>query len=105
MVSDVLNPFCCLQGDSGGPLVSKNGSVWVQGGVVSFGRGCAEPGIPGVYARVSEYQAWINSFITENRPGFVNFQGTSSGTALFVSLSLPLLLSVPTVFFSLFVLS
>uniref|UniRef100_A0A671SAU9 Transmembrane protease serine 9-like n=1 Tax=Sinocyclocheilus anshuiensis TaxID=1608454 RepID=A0A671SAU9_9TELE len=48
------------QGDSGGPLVSKQGSVWVQSGVVSFGNGCALPNLPGVYARVSKYQNWIN---------------------------------------------
>lgn len=32
-----------FSGDSGGPLVDGNG---VQVGVVSFGRGCAEPGYP-----------------------------------------------------------
>jgi len=49
------------QGDSGGPLVCK--SEWrrryVQRGVVSFGRGCANQGYPGVYVRLSKY---INNF-------------------------------------------
>uniref|UniRef100_A0A8C6TIN4 Peptidase S1 domain-containing protein n=1 Tax=Neogobius melanostomus TaxID=47308 RepID=A0A8C6TIN4_9GOBI len=66
------------QGDSGGPMVSKQNSRWIQSGVVSFGRGCARPNNPGVYARVSRYQSWINSKITENQPGFITF--TSSGT-------------------------
>ncbi|XP_053194959.1 transmembrane protease serine 9 [Scomber japonicus] len=66
------------QGDSGGPMVSKTGSLWVQAGVVSFGRGCALPNFPGVYARVSQYQSWINSQITSDQPGFVTF--TSTGT-------------------------
>ncbi|KAL0197315.1 hypothetical protein M9458_005855, partial [Cirrhinus mrigala] len=65
-------------GDSGGPLVSKQGSIWVQSGVVSFGRDCALPNFPGVYARVSQYQNWINQKITTNQPGFVTF--TSNGT-------------------------
>lgn len=62
-----------LQGDSGGPMVSKQGSVWVQSGIVSFGFGCARPNLPGVYSRVSRYQSWIKSRIRSNRPGFVQF--------------------------------
>ncbi|XP_035573273.2 transmembrane protease serine 9-like isoform X1 [Canis lupus familiaris] len=50
--------FC--EGDSGGPLVCQLwGRRWVQAAVVSFSRGCAEPGFPGVYVRVSAYWTWI----------------------------------------------
>ncbi|KAF1379060.1 hypothetical protein PFLUV_G00172110 [Perca fluviatilis] len=79
------------QGDSGGPLVTKVNSTWVQIGIVSFGDGCGLPGIPGVYARVSQYTSWIN--------------GITSGTAHLVSLSAPLLLSFFPILFSLSVLS
>ncbi|XP_077062346.1 uncharacterized protein LOC143714793 [Siphateles boraxobius] len=65
------------QGDSGGPMVSRQSSVWVQSGVVSFGIGCARPEYPGVYTRVSRYQEWITSFMCSDPPGFVVF--TSAG--------------------------
>ncbi|XP_046721882.1 tryptase-like isoform X2 [Silurus meridionalis] len=51
------------QGDSGGPLVSRSNGAWTQAGIVSFGKGCALPNFPGVYARVSQYQDWIYSTI------------------------------------------
>lgn len=48
------------QGDSGGPLVVPGGPTgWTQIGVVSFGRGCAQPRAYGVYTRVSPYIDWI----------------------------------------------
>jgi trypsin len=53
------------QGDSGGPAIVRgqkgpNGKVNdVQVGVVSWGVGCAHGSFPGVYARVSAAQKWI----------------------------------------------
>ncbi|XP_031763541.2 trypsin-3-like [Galleria mellonella] len=45
------------QGDSGGPAVDE--TTGEQLGVVSFGRGCARPNVPGVYTNVVEFLDWI----------------------------------------------
>jgi len=45
------------QGDSGGPLIVSQGLL----GIVSFGSGCARPGVPGVYASVPGFRAWIRT--------------------------------------------
>nr|CBN81366.1 Serine protease 27 [Dicentrarchus labrax] len=82
------------QGDSGGPMVNKQGSAWVQSGIVSFGFGCARPNLPGVYSRVSSYQSWINSHISSDKPGFVQF--TSSGLDADSSYTCPGLPPSPT---------
>ncbi|XP_076615369.1 chymotrypsin-like protease CTRL-1 [Chaetodon auriga] len=66
------------QGDSGGPLQCKQGSVWVQAGVTSFGIPCALAGFPEVYARVSEFQKWITDQAVGANVGFVTF--TATGT-------------------------
>ncbi|KAM6155636.1 serine protease 33-like [Rhynchocyon petersi] len=58
--------FC--EGDSGGPLVCQLRQLsWVQVAVVSFSRGCAEPNLPGVYAKVSAFQSWIQGQVSRSK--------------------------------------
>ncbi|KAF0701654.1 hypothetical protein As57867_004396, partial [Aphanomyces stellatus] len=51
------------QGDSGGPLtVVKNGEEHLAA-LTSWGIGCASPGLPGVYSRISSVRDFIEPFL------------------------------------------
>ena len=52
-----------LSGDSGGPVFQWAGQYWEQVGIVSYGDGCAQPGLPGVYTRLSYYYHWIEQIL------------------------------------------
>lgn len=52
--------FSVSQGDSGGPLqCAMSDGRWILAGITSFGSGCAKPGFPDVYTRMSYYLPWI----------------------------------------------
>ncbi|XP_053354315.1 serine protease 27-like [Clarias gariepinus] len=65
-------PRIC-QGDSGGPLVTKLGAAWIQAGISSWRKDCAQNNSPGVYTLVSQYQNWISKKIKNSLPGFVTY--------------------------------
>ncbi|KAI8521868.1 hypothetical protein Bbelb_016220 [Branchiostoma belcheri] len=49
------------QGDSGGPLTCQApDGTYYQAGVVSYGEGCGQEDIPGVYTEVSSVYEWIH---------------------------------------------
>merc|ERR1712107_553542 len=60
------------QGDSGGPFVHDRGEdVWELIGVVSWGLGCARPGVYGIYTEVDHYLSWIATTLTSEEGGSI----------------------------------
>jgi len=51
------------KGDGGGPLVCQVGGSWQLAGIVSWGVGCGEKDIPGVYVKVSQFTHWIREVV------------------------------------------
>ena len=39
---------------------------WYLAGITSFGSGCAKPGYPDVFTRVTSYQDWIHDVLVEH---------------------------------------
>jgi len=63
------------KGDGGSPLVCPSKydpNTYVQAGIVAWGIGCGENGVPGVYADVSKATCWIDQQISCH-------QGANSG--------------------------
>ncbi|KAF8788421.1 Serine protease filzig like protein [Argiope bruennichi] len=63
-------------GDSGSGLVVRLDNEFVLCGLVSFGRRCALPRVPGVYTRISSFIEWIykNTLHSKCQPCIYNTQ-------------------------------
>lgn len=88
------------QGDSGGPILDSNG---VQVGIVSWGQGCAQPGFPGIYARISGGIDWINRQIcdlSDNPPPSCQAGTSSQSTSLSPSPTFSGTTAIPVTSFS-----
>jgi secreted trypsin-like serine protease len=67
------------QGDSGGPMMAQSASgEYRQIGVVSWGKGCALAGYPGVYTRVSAFNAWIKNVMSSEDVAATSGQPSST---------------------------
>ncbi|MDA1361440.1 serine protease [Glycomyces luteolus] len=53
------------QGDSGGPIMAPTDEGLILVGIVSWGAGCAEPGSPGVYAEVADFNGAIDDVLED----------------------------------------
>lgn len=47
------------QGDSGGPLVCMINKHMTLVGIISWGIGCGQKDVPGIYTKVTNYLDWI----------------------------------------------
>ncbi|MBO0217004.1 trypsin-like serine protease, partial [Vibrio sp. Vb2880] len=56
------------QGDSGGPLVINRGGAITQLGVVSWGIGCARPGMYGVSSDIAALRSFVDGAIGTSTP-------------------------------------
>uniref|UniRef100_A0A8C6CZY4 Plasminogen activator n=1 Tax=Moschus moschiferus TaxID=68415 RepID=A0A8C6CZY4_MOSMO len=56
---DHTNLHDACQGDSGGPLVCMKDNHMTLVGIISWGLGCGQKDIPGVYTKVANYLDWI----------------------------------------------
>lgn len=55
--------FLYFKGDGGSPLVCQLANRWFVAGLVSWGIGCGNGNIPGVYVNVANFQPWIQQTI------------------------------------------
>ncbi|KAL1377576.1 hypothetical protein pipiens_016171 [Culex pipiens pipiens] len=76
------------KGDGGSPLVCPiPGTVnrFYQAGIVAWGIGCGETGIPGVYASVAQFRDWIDEHLTQrsiSHDYYIYVVGFNSGSDL-----------------------
>jgi hypothetical protein len=61
--ASVIKDSC--NGDSGGPIFLPTSRQVV--GIVSWGTGCARPGLYGVYTNISLFRSWIDTYVPARR--------------------------------------
>ncbi|XP_035958197.1 tissue-type plasminogen activator [Halichoerus grypus] len=58
---DQANLHDACQGDSGGPLVCMKDNRMTLVGIISWGIGCGQKDVPGIYTKVVNYLDWIQN--------------------------------------------
>ncbi|MBN3321611.1 TMPS9 protease, partial [Atractosteus spatula] len=73
--SSCTNANYASPGITGSPLVCKQGTYWIQAGVLNFRNYCPEYLVS--YAGVSNYNSWIKAQVGSNSVEFVEFNNNS----------------------------
>lgn len=58
--------YDACQGDSGGGLMVLHDDRWYTVGIISYGIGCATPGVPGVYTDVTKFVGWLRHALRDD---------------------------------------
>ncbi|XP_051892507.1 coagulation factor XI-like isoform X2 [Pristis pectinata] len=53
------------KGDSGSPLACEHNGKWYLVGITSWGHGCTQKEKPGIYTRLSKFQAWVHKKVSD----------------------------------------
>jgi len=66
LCTSATNGIDPCQGDSGGPATIKEHGRYTQVGIISVGKGCADPRYAGVMTRVTKILGWLTDTITKD---------------------------------------
>ena len=65
-------------------MCEMGNDTWYLVGVTSWGVWCADPGAPGVYARVSEFLTFIDDVFAGSKYGEISYQLRGNRTCLII---------------------
>jgi len=63
-------------GDGGSGMVCDVRGIWKVAGLVSWGVGCGQPGVPGVYTNMAYLKPWIDSIVLRFNSGPIGSIGS-----------------------------
>ena len=89
------------QADSGGPLMALYDGEIAQVGITSWGIGCAQPSLYGVYTRLANFKGWIDGYVitpsisaSGTYSPYISISSSGGGSIFYLLLPLFLIVSI-----------